>query len=215
MAMTPLGSPQNQRQYTPASYNAASAAGGMRSNGAQPNAGMDPNNARPMMSRPYVPNLPQNGMRPTFSGPGAGALSMGQQYAGAMSGAVQGYGQQIGAQFRQEIGGMLGNLNGIGALRSGAVSTGISDAMQRYGDQVGAYASQTADKAYELGQNENDLDTERQFRDKQYADAQKASHRRGLGKLLGGIAGGIASFVPGGSIAGKVLQGIGGIAGSL
>lgn len=214
MAMSPLGSPQNPRQYSRESYNQTVGMGGARSNGAQPNAGgggMDPNMVRPMMSRPYVPNLPQNGVRPTFggapavapaapqySGAGAGALNLGGQYAHAMQGAVEGYGQQIGARFRQDIGNMLGNLNGIGALRSGAVATGTADAMRQYGDEVGAYAAQTAGQAYGMGMQENDNEVERQFRQKQYDDAKKASHRRGLGKLLGGLAGGAIGLVTGG-----------------
>jgi hypothetical protein len=205
--------------------------------------------------------------------------------ASRLEGQVNAYGDMVGQDFKRSVGSMLGDLNGIGALRSGAVTSGMNDLTTNYGRQVGNYAAQTATDAEKLDQQESEFgrglasqnsqfdrnlafqredlnqrgalasadlmqrgsqfdrsfgeqgrefdanmgqqdkefqtntsfrqnqanfenaDTlyERNFRDRQYADQRNASQKRGVGKLLGGLAGGVGGFMlggPGGAMAG-------------
>jgi hypothetical protein len=64
---------------------------------------------------------------------------------------VQGYGQMLGEDFRKDVGNTLGNLNKMGALRSGAVEAGMGDLMSNYGRQVGAYSQMATRDAMGLG----------------------------------------------------------------
>lgn len=227
---------------------------------------------------------PSYGIQP---GPGGAPSAGGARgnTASRLEGQVKAYGDMVGQDFKRSVGSMLGDLNGIGALRSGAVPTGINDFTTNYGRQIGNYAAQTAtdaeridqqesefgrslasqnrqfdeslgferdrfgaddryrntalasensrfdrglteqgrqfdsglgqrDKEYtndsafrfnEAQRDEADRNIERNFRNRQYADQQNASRKRGIGKLLGGIAGGVGGFLtggPGGAIAG-------------
>lgn len=217
---------------------------------------------------------------PIFSGggPRQSAGGPGGSYAGRLEGQVKAYGDMVGQDFQRQVGSMLGDLNGIGALRSGAVTSGMNDLTTNYGRQIGNYASQTAtdaarldqqeaefgrslaqrgsefdrslaldrdrfgaddkyryanlasensrfdrglaeqgrqydaglfqqDKQYtgdsvfrfnEAQRDEADRQIERNFRNRQYADQQNASRKRGVGKLLGGLAGGAVGFFAGG-----------------
>lgn len=223
---------------------------------------------------------------PIFSRAGGGqAGGPGGSYAGRLEGQVKAYGDMVGQDFQRQVGSMLGDLNGIGALRSGATVTGMNDLTTNFGRQVGNYAAQTAtdaarldqqesefgrglaqrnsefdrslaldrdrltsddryrgaelsqrgmqfdrslseqsrqydaglfqrDKEYtgdsafrfnEAQRDEKDRDIERNFRNRQYADQQSASRKRGIGKLLGGLAGGAVGLFtggPGGALAG-------------
>lgn len=136
-----------------------------------------------------------------------------QPFQDAMREGVQGYGNMLGEDLRKQIGVQLGDLNSIGALRSGAVQTGVNDATAAYGRQIGNYASQATGQAVGMAQQENDNQIERGFRDRQYNDAKKASKRRGIGQLLGGAAGmllGPAVGAVGGAIGGRVSSMLGG-----
>lgn len=176
-----FGGPGNIRQFTQDGMARAAMAGGTRSNG----------------------NAPKMASQGLYNG-------LANQFTDALGGAVEGYGNIAAKQLRREVGTFLGNLNSIGGLRSGSVQAGLDQLTQGYADQIGNYAMQLAPQGLQLAQNENDLQTERAFRERQYRDAQKASHRRTLGKLLGGALGGALSFVPG---AGKVLEGAKTVAG--
>lgn len=231
------------REYNATSYNTAQAAGGQRrspsmSGGAggryqaYPSAlgargGMNyvPTYARyldpgaaPMESQPREgpsgPAAPTP--KPTVTPDATGKGLLGgyfDAFSGGLKGAAQGYADLAGQDFKQQIGTMLGNLNSIGALRSGGVQAGLNQAMTTYGRQVGDYSNQLATQAAQLAQNENDMNIERQFRGQQYGDAKRAAHKSAIGKLLGGL-GGAASVIPGiGGIAGGILKGIGSIFG--
>lgn len=211
-------------------------------------------------------------------GPAAGGRG---SYADKLSGQVSAYGDMVGQDFKKGVGQMLGDLNGIGALRSGAVQAGLNEASSTYGRQIGSYAAQTAstglgmdenarqfdanlgqnasqfdktlgfnreqfnaDSAYRdkslaqsgsqfdrnlaqsgsqfdktLGFNNQQFDFNRAFTmseanrdqtnrntdnvtdERRYQDAKSASKKRGIGQILGGLAGGALSFLPGGGAA--------------
>lgn len=134
-------------------------------------------------------------------------------FKNGLQGAAQGYADIAGQDFKQQVGSMLGDLNSIGALRSGGVQAGINQAMTTYGRQVGDYSNQLATQAAQLAQTENDNNIERQFRDQQYGDAKKAAHKSAIGNILGGL-GGAVSVIPGiGKIGGGILKGLGSIFG--
>jgi hypothetical protein len=121
-----------------------------------------------------------------------------QKFVDANAAAVKGYGDMAGEDMTRNIGLMLGDLNGIGGLRSGGVQAGIDQAAKEYGRQIGDYSKMTATESTKMAQEENDLQIERAWRSKMYNAAKAASQRRGLGKLLGGIAGGVIGFFAGG-----------------
>jgi hypothetical protein len=117
-------------------------------------------------------------------------------FQNANASAVKGYGDMVGEDFKAQIGAMLGNLNSIGALRSGGVQAGLDMASAKYGKMIGDYASMTAVESSKQGQEENNAQIERTFRLKQYQDKMKASKKgaaAGIGSVIGGIVG---SFVP-------------------
>jgi hypothetical protein len=261
MAMSQYGfatSDGSGREYTAQSYGTSVGSGGTRRGGiggmrdravgavkAQQGGGMGAMQGNPAsvaLDAPRIPNL-----APLDAGGGGprGGGSQPSSYAPRLEGQVKAYGDMVGQDFTKKVGSMLGDLNGIGALRSGAAQTGLNDLTTEYGRQIGNYASQTATDAAKLDQQESefgrnlgfqrdqfgeqqrefdssdafrkseaardetDKSFERNFITNQYNDQKKASQRRGIGKVLGGIAGVASSFVPGGSVAGKVLGGLG------
>jgi hypothetical protein len=98
---------------------------------------------------------------------------------------VQGFGNQVGRQLQREIGAFLGNLNGMGALRSGGVQAGMRDIMSGYGETVGNFAQQATLGAIGMGQEEKDRESERKFRGKQLDAQKRASRNAAIGSLLG------------------------------
>lgn len=214
------------RTYSADSYNTAAAAGGRRSS--------------PMRPRPQVVGAGLGAIRPggyvptyaKYAKPG-GAVATAEtgaermraaaaapqpflggdfdQFQGALSGAAKGYADMAGEDFKKDVGTLLGNLNGIGALRSGGVQAGINDAMTHYGREVGDYTSQLASQAANLAQGQYTYEQEAAERKREYyqnrADAKSAQHKSAIGKILGGIAGGIEA-IPGIGTAGKILGGI-------
>lgn len=78
----------------------------------------------------------------------AGNVGMMQDFARE---GVQGYGQMLGEDLQKNVGTMLGGLNRMGALRSGATEAGMGDLMSTYGRQVGAYSKMATQDAMGLG----------------------------------------------------------------
>lgn len=120
-------------------------------------------------------------------------------FQSADAAAVQGYGDIAAQDFTKQVGQMLGNLNSIGALRSGGVEAGINDAMTKYGRQIGDYASMTATTAAGQGQEENAAQIERNFRQQQLDAANRNSVFGDIGQLLGAGLGFASKFVKPGS----------------
>lgn len=111
------------------------------------------------------------------------------QFQGFAREGVEGYGTMLGEDFSKSVGSMLGDLNSIGALRSGGVVSGMNDLTTNYARQVGNVAKTATLDAVGMGQSEYDANVERKYR----ADAEKRARRggflRGVGTLLGGAAG--------------------------
>lgn len=80
---------------------------------------------------------------------------------------VQGYGDMLGVDFRKDVGNLLGGLNRIGAIRSGAVQAGVGDLMDTYGRRVGDYASMATRDAMGLGLQETEGAMNDYFRNRQ------------------------------------------------
>lgn len=230
------------REYSGESYGSTVGSGGRRS-GMRPGRpqfqSMEGNPASVAPDAPRIPNL-----APSSTVNGGARLG---GYAPKLEGQVKAYGDMVGQDFTKQVGSLLGDLNGIGALRSGAVQTGLNDLTTNYGRQIGNYAAQTASTAAGLNQQESefgrdlgfrgqqlgeqgrefdasdtfrrseaardetDKNFERNFLTQQYNDQKGASKRRGIGKLLGGALGVASNFIPGGSIAGKVIGGLSGV----
>lgn len=111
-----------------------------------------------------------------------GDIDQGQQ---ALAGAVTGYGEMLKPELLQTLGTTLGGINSIGGLRSGAVPVALNDIATSYGNQVGAFAAQTATAGAELGINVRDHITAA----KRQRDAKRAALLGSLGSVLGaGIA---------------------------
>jgi hypothetical protein len=106
---------------------------------------------------------------------------------------VQGYGDMVGQDFEKQVGGLLGDLNSIGGLRSGGTVSGLSDLTTNYGRQIGNYAKMATGEAINAGQNEYDANVERQYRTDAEKRARKHSLIRGIGTVLGGGIGLLAS----------------------
>lgn len=130
-----------------------------------------------------------------------------QRFYGAGKNAVQGYSNLALSDFTKSVGKTLGDLNSIGALRSGAVPTAMGNLTEQYARTIGDYALQASS-----GAMENALGYRRDVQ--QYEDERRRSSRAGLfgtiGQLLGKGIGVAREFVDRGSTAGKVLKGIGG-----
>lgn len=144
------------------------AGGGMRSDSIQPN------------KKP----------KPVAAGGEDAALDF---YQGAAREGVNAMGQQSAGDFRKAIGGYLGNLNSIGALRSGAAQTGADDIMDTYSRNFANAASRATLDAIGYGHSAAEAQWGRQE-----AAAERKNKRRigtigAIGTLLGagiGLAGG-------------------------
>lgn len=150
---------------------AQSFGGAARRDGKQPNQGQ----AKPKLDR---------GSEASATGFWQDALKQG----------VEGYGNSLMPAFRQEVGTMLGNLNSIGALRSGASATEMQNIMGAYGSQIGNYAKMASEHGADLGFQT--VGMEREYRDRaaERKAQRKSSMLGGIGSLLGA---GIGMFVPG------------------
>jgi len=122
------------------------------------------------------------------------------------------FAKNAGYDMQQSVGKMLGNLNSIGALRSGAVSEGVQDASRTFGERVGNAAAQNALQAEGMG-----LDF--QFRDRDFTeghrrweqerrDAMMAAKQKRKSGLLGAVGSAL------GFVAGSALGPIGGAIGT-
>lgn len=110
----------------------------------------------PTATQPYAPPAVRNGMW--------GADGLAEKYTGAMSGAVEAYGRQAGIGMNKQVGELLGNLNSIGALRSGGVVAGTRNIAQGYASTIGDYASMTAKDALSMAQGEDQFGQDLDFR---------------------------------------------------
>lgn len=119
---------------------------------------------------------------------------------------VNAIGQQLSGDFSRSVGSMMGNLNGIGALRSGQAVTGTQDIMREYGDRVGQAASQATMGAIGMGQEQASLAEERHYR----SQADKRGRKAGFAGAVGGVLG--AGL---GSIGGPIGSAIGGKIGNM
>lgn len=219
MAMQPYGSGMNRKGFSAQGMAGSVAGGGMRSNGNAPALATPGFNPQASMPVPVVGKWRGYGQMLASSGP-SDAWSMAQgrsprpQAADNSLGAtvgqfqdfaregVQGYAAMAGDDLQRKYGQMLGDLNGIGALRSGGVQQGLMDLNRGYAREIGNVASQATLGAIGFGQEEQDREIERRFRERAYKDNKKASRRRMFGQLLGGAA----SFIPGiGPIAGPMI----------
>jgi hypothetical protein len=73
-----------------------------------------------------------------------------------LSGAVAGYGDSERQKLTQQVGGMLGEQNSIGGLRSGGVEQSLTNLGDQYGREIGDYAAQTAVQGQQQGILAND-----------------------------------------------------------
>jgi len=107
------------------------------------------------------------------------------QAAAAANKAATGFGQAAQRPLAQQVGTMLGGLNSIGALRSGAVPVAAGDIASAYGTQVGAAAKQAAGESLGAGLAANEQDLMRQ----QMEEQRRASLLGSIGSALGFGAG--------------------------
>lgn len=177
-----------------ASRYARVAPGGMRRTNLNP-AQQPVTSAMPLAPSTAVnlasPNMPATGPAPYDPNSLDSNIS---QFQGAEAAGVQGYGDMVGQDFRKQVGGLLGDLNSIGGLRSGGVVSGINDLTTNYARQIGDYAKMTAGQATQLGQEEYDANVERKYR----ADAEKRARRHSLLSGIGTVLGGVGGFLAGG-----------------
>jgi hypothetical protein len=135
-----VSGPQQSAQYNAAKQNY------LNNQQTQPTISSVPAGDPSVSSGPGGPSAPGGG------GNGGGPQSF-DQYRDSLGGAVDAYGRQVGRQFHQNVGKMLGDLNSIGGLRSGGVQTGMRDLSDAYGQQIGDYAAQTAGHALDAWQS--------------------------------------------------------------
>jgi len=171
IADTPFTTPGGNT-YTPSTYGATVAGGGSRANAA--------------LAAPAYPK----GKTPAAGVSGDPSLSPTIDfYTKQLGTAMTGYADMAGQDFQKQIGQMLGNLNSIGALRSGGVQAGINQAMQMYGRQIGDTSKTLATEAATMGSEENNAVLERQFRQQQLDASRHNSLLGSIGGLVGGVAG--------------------------
>jgi hypothetical protein len=91
-------------------------------------------------------------------------------FQGAAAAQTQVAAEQAGYDFDQRIGALYGNLNAMGALRSGGASQGIQQAGRTFSQQVGNAAAANALQAESLGQ---DFGFRREALDKDYGFRQQ------------------------------------------
>lgn len=159
------------REYSGNSYGSTVGSGGTRSSrggGLRPGgpqfSSQGGNPASVALDAPRVPNLAPLGS------PGAETPQAKQGYGPKLEGQVKAYGDMVGQDFTKQVGSLLGDLNGIGALRSGAVQTGVNDLTTNYGRQIGNYASQTASTAAGLDQQEAEFGRNLGFQNQQLSE---------------------------------------------
>lgn len=121
----------------------------------------------------------------------------------AMQQAAQGYANTEGQQFKLDVGKMLGGLNSIGALRSGAVVSDTNNLMNTYAGDVSNYNAQLAEQAAQLGlsadmQNQEINQNQQQF-DLKRKDANRAAMAQAVGTVLGDIPKALTAFGIGGA----------------
>lgn len=177
-------------------------------------SGVAPLGAAPAVTSGQYAGTPQGRYDSSGDGKPSGLDRNVGQYQNYLSEGVRGYADIAGQDLRKSIGETLGGLNGIGALRSGAVQSGINDLVTNYGRQIGDYASMTATEGAKLGQTENDLEVERKRRDEADRRSRRGGFLRGVGTLLGGgiglITGGPAGAMAGAKAANEFTGLIGG-----
>lgn len=117
-----------------------------------------------------------------------------QRFQGYAREGVEGYGAMLGQDFTKQVGTLLGDLNGIGALRTGGVTSGVNDLTTNYARNIGSVAKTATLDATRLGQEEFDADTERKYR----AAAEKRARKHSLLKTIGTVLGGAGGFALGG-----------------
>lgn len=103
----------------------------------------------PMMSAPVTSRLAR---RPTM--PMMGGGSPVDKFAKYGQDATTAYATEAGDDLKKSVGGLLGNLNSIGALRSGGVTAGVNDIATTFSRNVGAEAGKNALAAASIGQQE-------------------------------------------------------------
>jgi hypothetical protein len=77
----------------------------------------------------------------------------GGQYASAFQDATNAQSAMAREDFQQDLGGQIGGLNAIGALRSGRASTTIDNASRTFGRQIGNIAAANAGELARLNQS--------------------------------------------------------------
>jgi len=95
---------------------------------------------------------------------------------------VEGYGQSLLPGLKKQIGTTLGDLNSVGALRSGAVPVALGDIADRYGQQIGAYSKMAAGESIGAGLGASEQELMKQQMD-----------QRNKSSLLGAIGGALGS----------------------
>ena len=125
-------------------------------------------------------------------------------FQGALANGVEGYADIAGQDFRKAVGNTLGDLNSIGALRSGATVTSMNDLTTNYARQVGDYAKMASTEGARMGQEEYDANLERKYRADAEKRARKQSLLSGIGTVLGGVGGFMVGGVPGATAGAKI-----------
>lgn len=159
---------------------------------AAPMPGYAPNTGTPLPGAPASPNAamaaPSSPYDPMNLDSNIG------KFQGALAGGVEGYADIAGQDFRKAVGNTLGDLNSIGALRSGATVTSLNDLTTNYGRQIGDYAKMASAEGARMGQEEYDANIERKYR----SDAEKRARRQSLLGSIGTVLGGVGGFMVGG-----------------
>jgi len=118
---------------------------------------------------------------------------------------VTGYGESLQPAILKDVGNALGGLNSIGGLRSGGVTTALSDISSKYGAMIGAYSKMAAGEATAAG-----LEARRQ---KFQEDQARRARSAGLLKAIGSVLGAGIGFAVGGPAGAGVGAGLGAKAG--
>lgn len=130
---------------------------------------------------------PPPGGTPGQVGPTPGSLDASvAKFQGFAREGVKGYSDIASQDFTKNVGNLLGDLNGIGGLRSGAVVQGVNDLTTNFARQIGDYSSMATQGAISGAQTEYDREIERKKRDEADARARRGSFLHGVGTLLGG-----------------------------
>lgn len=106
-------------------------------------------------------------------------------YQDAAREGVTAVGRRSAGDFRKAIGGYLGNLNSIGALRSGAVQTGADEIMDTYSRNFANAASEATMNAIGYGHSAAESQWGREEAKAERKQANKSSIWGGVGTLLG------------------------------